>query len=43
MTSPENNHEQVKKIYIAFLGPKPRHMEIPRLGVKLSCSYRTTP
>ena len=24
-----------KNIYIVFLGPHPRHMEVPRLGVKL--------
>ena len=29
--------------FLVFLGPCPRHMEVPRLGVKLSYSYQPTP
>ena len=25
-------------LFVCFLGPHPRHMEIPRLGSNLSCS-----
>ena len=30
-------------LFFCFLGPHPRHMEVPWLGVNQSCSYRSKP